>query len=77
MEVSFWPAFDECFPGNYYSMAKINPEILSSAVLFQFSAAEGFITDWLFISSHLRQLCFPWKTRSMYNENIMFSLGAP
>lgn len=69
MEVSFRPAFDECFPGNYDSMAKINPEILSTAVLFQFSAAEGFITDWLFITNHFRQLCLPWKTETMHNED--------
>lgn len=69
MEVSFWPAFDEYFPGNYDSVTKINPEILSTAVLFQFSAAEGFITDWLFITSHFRQPCFPWKTETMHNED--------
>lgn len=69
MEVRFWPAFDECFPGNYDSMAKINPEIFSAAVLFLFSAAERFVTDWLFITSHFRQLCFPWKTKSMHNED--------
>lgn len=67
MEVNFRPAFDKYFPGNYDSMAKINPEILSAAVLFQFSAAEGFITDRLFITSHFRQLCFPWKTETMHN----------
>lgn len=74
IEVRSQPAFDECFAGNYIFMAKINPEILSTAVLFQFSAAEGFITDWLFITSHFRQLCFPWKSESMHNDDWLCSV---
>lgn len=54
-------------------MAKISPEILTTAFWFQFSAAEGFITDRLFITRHFRQLYFPWKSKSMRNEDWLYS----